>query len=57
MQKDKLLETVKELPQEFDLEAFIERLLFEEKVEKGLKQLDSGKTTPHEKVKELVKKW
>ena len=35
MRKDKLLETVKELPQEFDLEAMIERLLFEEKVEKS----------------------
>jgi predicted transcriptional regulator len=57
MRKDKLLETVKELPQEFDLDVLIERLLFEEKVEKGLEQLDSGKTTPHEKVKELVKKW
>lgn len=57
MRKEKLLETVKELPQDFDLEALIERLIFEEKVEKGLKQLDSGKVTEHAKVKELVKKW
>jgi hypothetical protein len=57
MRKEKLLETINELPQEIDLDALIERLIFEEKVEKGLKQLDSGKTTPHEQVKEMFKKW
>jgi predicted transcriptional regulator len=34
-----------------------EKLNFIENVEKGLKQLDEGKTVPHEKVKEMVKKW
>ncbi len=57
MRKDKLMETVKELPQEFDLDSLIERLIFEDKVEKGLKQLDAGKTTHHDKVKEMTKKW
>jgi len=57
MQRDKLLETVKELPQEFELEELLERLIFVDKVEKGLKQLEAGKTTTHERVKELVKKW
>lgn len=57
MKRDKAIETIKELPQEFDLDDLIERLIFVEKVEKGLEQLDEGKTVPHEKVKELAKKW
>jgi predicted transcriptional regulator len=57
MKRDKAIETVKELPQEFDLDELIEKLIFVEKVDKGLSQLDEGKTIPHEKVKEIVKKW
>ena len=57
MKRDKAIETVKELPQEFDLDELIEKLIFVEKIDKGLSQLDEGKTVPHEKVKEIVKKW
>ena len=57
MKRDKAIETVKELPNEFDLEELIEKLVFVEKVEKGLKQLDEGKAIAHESVKEITKKW
>ena len=57
MKRDKVIDTVKELPKEFELEALIERLVFAEKVEQGLAQLKKGKTVSHDKVKELVKKW
>jgi predicted transcriptional regulator len=57
MKRDKVLETVREFPQEFDLEDLIERLIFMEKVEKGLQQIKEGKTVPHEEVKEIIKKW
>ena len=57
MKRDKAIETVKEFPQEFELEDFIERLVFVEKVEKGLQQVQQGKTIPHEQVKEMTKKW
>lgn len=57
MKRDKAIETVKEFPQEFDLEDLIERLVFVEKVEKGLQQVQQGKTIPHEQVKEMTKKW
>ena len=57
MKRDKAIETIKELPPEFDLDELIERLVFVERVDKGLKQLDEGKTIPHEKVKEITKKW
>ena len=57
MKREKILETVKEFPQEFELEELIERLIFVDKVEKGLKQLDEGKTMSHLHVKEQVKQW
>ncbi|HEY9044570.1 MAG TPA: hypothetical protein VIN08_01680 [Ohtaekwangia sp.] len=57
MNRERAIEAVKELPQEFDLEELIEKLVFVEKVEKGLKQAEEGKTTPHHDVKEMVKKW
>jgi len=57
MKRDKAIDTVKELPKEFELEALIERLVFIEKVEQGLTQLKKGKTLSHEKVKEIAKKW
>jgi predicted transcriptional regulator len=57
MNRDKVMDTVKELPQEFELEDLLEKLVFAQKVEDGLKQLNEGKTVPHEKVKEMVKKW
>ena len=50
MKRDKAIETVKEFPQEFDLEDLIERLVFVEKVEKGLQQVQQGKTIRHGQV-------
>ena len=57
MERDKVLDTIKELPEQFELEDLIEKLIFIEKVEQGLKQLDEGKTVSHEKVKEITSKW
>ena len=57
MKREKAIETIKELPGEFALEELMEKLVFAERVEKGLEQLEKGKTIPHEKVKEATKKW
>lgn len=57
MKRDKAINTINELPKEFELEVLFEKLVFVEKVEQGLAQLKKGKTIPHEKVKETVKKW
>lgn len=57
MKREKAIETVKELPQEFELDELIERLVLVEKVEKGLQQIDQGKTISHDQVKEMIKKW
>lgn len=57
MKREKAIDTVKDLPKEFELEALIERLVFIEKVDQGMAQLKIGKTISHEKVKEITKKW
>lgn len=57
MKRDKAIETVKELPKEFELEVLLEKLIFVEKVEKGLSQLENGKTITHRKVKAIAKRW
>jgi predicted transcriptional regulator len=57
MKRESVLQIVQEFPQEFDLEELMEKLVFVENVEKGLKQLDEGKTVSHEKVKEIVRGW
>jgi len=48
---------LKELPQDFELEKLLEKLVFMEKVEKGLSQLEQGDTIPHDKVKDIIRKW
>ena len=57
MKRDKAIKTVKEFPQEFELEDLTERLVFVEKVEKGLQQIEQGKTISQDQVKEMTKKW
>ena len=57
MKRDKVIESIKELPQEFELETLIERLIFIEKIEQGFKKIDVGKTISHKRVEEIAKKW
>ncbi|HEY4395014.1 MAG TPA: hypothetical protein VGP64_13175 [Polyangia bacterium] len=49
--KQKIVETVEQLPEDATVEDAIERLYFLAKVEHGLEQSESGDTTPHEDVK------
>ncbi len=57
MKREKVLEALKELPKEFELDVLLEKLVFVEKVNKGLSQIKKGETLTHEKVKETVLKW
>lgn len=57
MKKDLVIEAIKELPQDFELEKLFEKLVFMEKIENGLLQLEQGKTFPHDKVKEMTGQW
>ena len=57
MRREQVIETIKDLPNEFDLETVIEKLIFIDKVEKGIKQAEEGKTISHADVKQRVSKW
>lgn len=57
MRREKAIETIKEFPQEFELEELFERLLFVDSVEKGLEQINEGKTVRHEDVKAKIQQW
>ena len=57
MNKDKVIDTVNELPQNFELDELMEKLIFIEKVESGLQQVEQGKVVSHEKAKEIAKQW
>ncbi|MFN8415063.1 MAG: hypothetical protein U0U66_01900 [Cytophagaceae bacterium] len=57
MRRERVIETIKELPNEFDLDTIIEKLIFIDKVEKGLKQVEEGKTISHDEVKNRIGKW
>jgi hypothetical protein len=57
MKKDKAIQVFNEMPAEFDVEVLIERLIFIEKVEAGLKQVEQEKVKSHQAVKEITEKW
>lgn len=58
MNREKVIETMKSLPDEFQTEELIDKLLFIEKVEKGLTDADSGRVMTIDSAKEkLKKKW
>ena len=57
MEKKKALEAIQEMPENFELEVLIERLIFIEKVEKGLEQVKEGKVISHEQLKTLANQW
>jgi len=58
MKKHKVIETLDQLPDEFSLEDLVEKLLFIEKVEKGLQDAEEGKTLSlHEAKMRMEKKW
>jgi predicted transcriptional regulator len=57
MKKEHILSALNELPREFDLEDFLEKLLVIEKLEAGLKDVKEGRVVSHEEVVKQVKKW
>ena len=58
MKKHKVIETLDHLPDEFSLKDLIEKLLFLEKVEKGLQDAEEGKTISLRAAKmRMEKKW
>ncbi|WP_035567179.1 hypothetical protein [Hymenobacter sp. IS2118] len=57
MTRETVNQAISSLPPNFDLDALVERLIFIEKVEEGLAQLDRGESRTQEEVEQLVKSW
>jgi predicted transcriptional regulator len=57
MKKSTIIHTLNELPKEFNLDTFLERLMVIEKIDEGMAEAKSGKTVSHDKVKRMVAKW
>jgi len=49
---------LKKMPAEFEVDEFLERLIFIEQVDKGIAEINAGKVVPHAKVMASIKrKW
>ncbi len=57
MNRNKALGTVLEMPQEFEVEDLITKLLFIQSVEEGLEQSKSGNVISMEEAKQKLSKW
>lgn len=55
--KEKVMQAVRELPDNSSFEDAMEKLFFLAKIEKGLCQADAGTTIPHAQVKARMAKW
>ena len=55
--KEKVVHAVEELPDDATIEDAMERLLFLAKIERGIRQADTGQTIPHSAVRERMAKW
>lgn len=55
--KEKVLETIRSLPEEFSLDELFERLILLEKINTGLQEVEEGKIVSQEEAKEKMKKW
>lgn len=57
LSKDKILQTVKELPEQFSIEELFERIILLQKIELGLEQSKSDKVLTTDQARERLKKW
>lgn len=58
MNKTTVIETLEKLPNEFSTEELLERLLFIDKVERGMKAAEEGRTLTLEEAKaRMSAKW
>jgi len=57
MRKEKVLEAVSKLPDEFTLDELVERLIILEIIEKGMKQVNAGQVVSSEEARNKFKQW
>ena len=55
--KQAAMRIIKRMPDESSLEDIIYELYFRQRVDRGLRELDEGKTVSHAEVRRSVAKW
>ncbi len=55
--KSELLETIDGMPEKFSIDQLMDRLIFIQKVERGLEQSRKGKSVSTAEAKRRLKKW
>jgi len=55
--KEKLIQTIKDLPDKFTLDDLLDRIVLLQKIEIGMEQSQSGLTKSTKQAKEKLKKW
>ena len=55
--KEQAIKIIKDLPKNVSVEDILEELHFKMQVDKGIEQLDTGKSLKHEDVKKRLAKW
>jgi len=55
--KEQVIEIIQQMPSDTNVSDIMAELYFRQKVDEGLKELDSGKGIPHKEVKGRLKKW
>ncbi|MGB4773572.1 MAG: hypothetical protein WBP45_00230 [Daejeonella sp.] len=57
MKKSKAINAVKDMPENFQIDELIEKLVLIDKVEKGLKDIEEGNLVEHSEVIKQVSGW
>jgi predicted transcriptional regulator len=57
MTKETVIKVVDALPNEFELDYLLEKLIIISKIEKGLKDVEEGRITPHDEVMKQARSW
>jgi predicted transcriptional regulator len=55
--KEKVKAQIEKLPNEFSIDDLVERLIFMEKVEKGILQSERGEVIPDAELEKEIEKW
>ena len=57
LSKEKVISTISKFPEKFSLDQVIEKLIFLDKIEKGLEDSDNDRVISEEEVEEKMKEW
>jgi len=57
LSKEKVIEAIQSLPDEFSIDDVVERLIVLHKIETGLQQVSEGKTTSTPEAREKLQQW